>query len=346
MSFTQSKNFKHHEQLLAFNDSKQGFSFYIATHCTNLGPGLGGCRFLPYASEQDAIDDVLKLSYAMSYKHAIAKTPYGGAKAVFIGNPTAKTQATFKFIAKAVNQLQGQFIISLDSGFYESDLYQLAEYTDYITVPSKNQDLIANPSPATALGTFYGIQQAVKYKLNSDTLAGVKVAIQGVGNVGADLAKRLVNAGAIVVICDTNQENIASLTKQISVKVVATGDIYKQAVDVFAPCSLGGIISLENIKQLKAQVIAGCANNQLADEKLGDILLAKNILYVPDFVINSGGIINCHLLKIGGNFQQLNQYLLQIKTWLQEIFVKSSMDKMATNIIANTIAKTRINKND
>ena len=344
MSITDSLNFNSHEKLAFYHYAKRRLNFYIAIHNTALGPSLGGCRYLNYKTEQNAIDDVLNLSSAMTYKHALAKTPFGGAKAVVIGDPKQKTDDIYRFLADAVNQQNGQFIISQDSGFSEQDLYQMAKYTQYIAFPTTNQKLGANPSPATAKGMFYGIQTAVQYKFNTTDLKGIKVAIQGVGSVGADLARQLHSVGAEVCICDHQTPNVERLHNDLGLKIVHYDDIYSQDVDIFCPCALGGAINSTTIKQLKASIVAGCANNQLDSTNSGDLLFERGILYAPDFVINSGGIMNCHMLVIDGNAEMLNRQLHNIKDRLLQIWTLSQQKSQPANIIAIELANKIIDK--
>jgi len=274
----------------------------IAVHNTNLGPALGGLRMKLYDDEAQAMNDVLRLSRGMTYKNAMAGLPLGGGKAVIIGDHrTQKTPELMQAMGAAVESLGGQYITAEDSGTTEEDMINIANQTAFVCgLPPEiisdqgYGELGGNPSPMTALGCFEGIKAAVAFRYQgSKNLKGLRVAIQGVGAVGLELAKLLQQAGAQIIIADISDENIIAAEKALGGKVgVVTPDrIYSTPCEVFAPCAMGGVLNDDTIAQLQCDIIAGAANNQLLTEEHDRILQHQNILYVPDYVVNAGGVI-------------------------------------------------------
>ncbi len=274
---------------------------FIAVHNTNLGPALGGCRMKPYANEAEAINDVLRLSRGMTYKNALAALPLGGGKAVIIADPqTQKTPELMQAMGAAVESFEGDYVTAEDSGTTEEDMVEMEKFTGHVTgLPpqmlegSEYGELGGNPSPLTALGCYHGIKAAVKarYK-NEKKLSGLTVAVQGVGAVGLELAQLLKQDGATLVITDINEDGLAVAKEKLGdVKIVPPNDIFSVEADIFAPNAMGGALNDYTIQQLKVDIIAGAANNQLLSAHHDKALLDKNILYVPDYVINSGGVI-------------------------------------------------------
>ena len=283
-------SFDNHEQVSFFTDEATGLKSIIAIHDTTLGPAVGGCRMWNYASDEEALTDVLRLSRGMTYKNAVAGLKMGGGKSVIIGDArTDKTPELFRAFGRAVHTLGGRYYSAEDVGITTQDIMYANQETPYMAgLEGKSGD----PSPFTALGTFLGIKAAVKFQLGKDSLTGIRVAIQGLGHVGYYLCKHLHNAGAKLVVTDLNPESLARVAKEFNATVVGLDEIYSQDVDVYAPCALGATINDQTVHTFKASIIAGCANNQLAEVRHGDILLEKGILYTPDYVINAGGIIN------------------------------------------------------
>ena len=289
------KDFDDHEQVVFCHDKDTGLKDIIGVHNTVLGPALGGTRMWSDASETEALTDVLRLSRGMTYKSAITGLNLGGGKAVIIGD--AKTQKTpelmLKF-AEFVHRLGGGYITAEDVGMETSDMDLVRTVTPYVTGISEEMGGAGNPSPITAYGVFMGMKAAAQYTYGSALLEDRTVLVQGIGHVGESLVEHLSNEGAKVLISDINQERL----EQVSQKYHATifdGDCYSAQVDIYAPCSLGATINDETMNQFKAKIIAGAANNQLADEqKHGQLLKKRGIVYAPDFVINAGGIINVY----------------------------------------------------
>jgi len=277
------------------------FVAFIAVHNTNLGPALGGCRMTTYDSEVDALHDVLRLSRGMTYKNAMAGLPLGGGKAVIIGDPkTQKTSELMQSMGEAVDSFEGMYITAEDSGSTEEDMVEMSNQTDFVVglppemlTGSDYGELGGNPSPLTALGCYKGIIAAIKYRYEGKKqLSDLTVSIQGVGAVGLELAKLLDQDGAKIIIADISDDNIATAQKVLkNVTVVSTDEIYGVEADIFAPCAMGGALNDDSIAQLNVDIIAGAANNQLMDSHHDEMLRNKGILYVPDYVINSGGVI-------------------------------------------------------
>jgi len=294
-------SFDDHEQVVRF-ELEGGFIAFIAVHNTNLGPALGGCRMRPYADEADALDDVLRLSRGMTYKNAMAGLPLGGGKAVIIADPFKdKTDELMQEMGRAVESLEGAYITAEDSGTTEEDMVQMATETEFVVglppemlAGNKYGELGGNPSPLTALGCYHGIKAAMQFKYKDvKALKDMTVSVQGVGAVGLELAKLLDQDGASLIICDVNEDNLqaARMALKNLKDVVEPDDIYGVEADIFAPCAMGGVLNDETIEMLNVDIIAGASNNQLLSDYHDQQLQSKGITYVPDYVINSGGVI-------------------------------------------------------
>lgn len=293
--------YDHHEIVRRFVlDEDQGIVAIIAVHNTALGPSLGGCRIKTYASEDDAMYDVLRLSRGMTYKNAMAGLPLGGGKAVIIADPnTQKDAALMEKFGQAVDTLQGKYVTAEDSGSNEEDMANILKSTSHVT--GLNPDLLkakgyetlgGNPSPLTALGCFEGIKAAVLQRYDRHDLKGLRAAVQGVGAVGLALCELMKSAGMDLVITDINDLNLKKAQDILgAVEVVRPDEIYAADVDIFVPCALGAVLNDDTIPQIQADIIAGPANNQLTEVHHDEALAAQNITYVPDYVINAGGVI-------------------------------------------------------
>jgi len=348
MSVFSLRDFADHEQVVFCSDDASGLKAIIAVHNSNLGPALGGCRMWHYASEDDAVRDVLRLSRGMTYKSALAGLQLGGGKSVIIGNPrTDKTPALLDAFARALNQLNGRYVAAEDSGTNVADMKYLAERTPHVAgiidKPSHEAEGMrsGDPSPATAYGTFFGIRAAVKRKLGRDSLDGLRVAIQGVGNVGFDLARQLTDAGAQLWVADIHEENLVRAREELGARALAPEAIYAADVDVFAPCAMGAILNDETIPQLRASIVAGAANNQLAEVRHGSELMRRGILYAPDYVINAGGIIDIYHERIGFDRPALLRHLEGIHDTLLEIFERADKEARPTGEVADALAEER-----
>ena len=293
-------SFDHHETVRRFLLGPDNEIVAIAAiHNSNLGPALGGCRFYPYASEDLAITDVLRLSRGMTYKNAMAGLPLGGGKAVIIGDPRrVKTPAMMQDMGEAVESLEGKYVTAEDSGTTEDDMLAMSKYTEHVTgLPPHHfegkdfGELGGNPSPLTALGCYHGIRAAVHHRYGGASLTGLKVSVQGVGAVGMELCRLLKQDAVELFITDVDAARLGSAAEELGAHIVAPEDIYAVEAEVFAPCAMGGVLNDDTIPKLKAHIVAGAANNQLLKAHHDIQLLDRNILYVPDYVINAGGVI-------------------------------------------------------
>ena len=287
-------SFDNHEQIVFCNDKDTGLKAIIGIHNSVLGPALGGTRMWNYANEWEALNDVLRLSRGMTYKSAITGLDLGGGKAVIIGD--AKTQKTPELMRKFgefVHSLSGRYITAEDVGMETKDMDIVNDVTPYVTGISESRGGSGNPSPVTALGVYMGMKAAAKYKFGSDNLEEKKVLVQGIGHVGETLVDYLTKEGALVQISDINETRLDEVSKKYGATIFRGTDLYTADVDIYAPCALGATINDDTVHKIQAKIIAGAANNQLADENVhGPILMQRGILYAPDFLINAGGIIS------------------------------------------------------
>lgn len=334
-----------HEQVLFAFDRSTGLRAIIAVHDTTLGPALGGTRMWPYASETEALRDVLRLSRGMTYKSALAGLDLGGGKAVIIGDArTDKTEAMFRRFGQFVDSLNGRYITAEDVGMSTAEMVNIRKETSNVAGLPEEMGGSGDPSPVTAYGVFCGMRAAAKTAYGSEKLAGRKVAIQGGGNVGRHLVGHLLKDGATVYITDIHEDKLAAIkAEHPGVNIVSPDAIYDVDMDIYSPCALGATVNDDTLTKLKCSVIAGAANNQLADEKKhGKAVMDKGILYAPDFLINAGGIINCAWERKGYNRQAaLNQTENIYQTALR-IFKRSQEEKIPTYLAANEAAEQRI----
>lgn len=339
--------FDNHEQVVFCHDKTSGLKAIIAIHNTHRGPALGGCRMYPYASEAEALNDVLRLSRGMTYKSAIANLPLGGGKSVIIGDPHSdKTPQLIRAMGVAVERLGGRYIVAEDSGTSVPDMLLMSEQTRHVSGIAEKFDAdgkrrSGDPSPITARGVFVGIQAAVRYRLGRDDLQGVRVAIQGLGNVGYHLASQLRAAGARLWVSDINQAAVQRAVDELGAVAVANGEIYDQAVDLFAPCAMGAILNDTTIPRLQARIVAGAANNQLAEKRHGQALLERGILYAPDYVINAGGVIDVCYERSDMDPQQVMEQVDGIGDTLTEIFSRAEQQHKPTDVLADQLAEER-----
>ena len=352
MSVFSHSEFDNHQQVAFFNDKKTGLKAIIAVHNTNLGPALGGCRMWPYATEDEALTDVLRLSRVMTYKSALANLKLGGGKAVIIGDPrTQKSDDLLYSMGDFIQGLAGRYITAEDSGTSVADILKMAKRTSFISGVDSASDHGGDPSPSTAYGVFVSLREAVTYRLGRANLEGLKVAIQGLGNVGYRLAVFLHKAGARLYVTDIVQANVDRAVRELDATAVAGDKIFALDVDVFAPCALGAAINDQTIDQLKASIVAGAANNQLATSVHGQKLHDRGILYTPDYVVNAGGIIDVYYQrKMRSADYSAENYATDLATkvegigaTLKEIFVRSEAQDVPTFVIADRVAEERFN---
>ncbi|WP_228853701.1 Glu/Leu/Phe/Val dehydrogenase dimerization domain-containing protein [Aegicerativicinus sediminis] len=336
-------SFDDHEQVIFCHDKDTGLKAIIGIHNTVLGPALGGTRMWPYQNEWEALNDVLRLSRGMTLKSAITGLNLGGGKAVIIGDSsTQKTPELMRKFGEFVHSLNGKYITAEDVGMTTEDMDIVREVTPYVTGISENKGGAGNPSPITAFGVFMGMKAAAKFKFGTDVLEDRKIFVQGVGSVGGALIEYLLDEGAKVTITDINKECLEKIAKRYHVDIF-DGDFFDEQMDIYAPCALGATINDDTVYRLKTQIIAGAANNQLADENVhGRILKERGILYAPDFLINAGGIINVYAELENYGKQEIMRKTENIFNTTLEIFERSKREDITTNQAAVQIANERI----
>ncbi len=335
------REFDAHEQVVFCHDAASGLKAIIAIHDTTRGPSLGGCRMWPYAGEDDALTDALRLARGMSYKSALADLPYGGGKSVIIGDSrTMKSEALFLAMGRFVDTLGGRYVIAEDVGISVDDVEIMARATRHVAGTRSSGG--GDPSPATAYGVFMGIRAAVAHALGRDSLDGLHVAVQGLGHVGHHLCRKLAEAGARLTVSDIDSGAVARACKEFSAETVDPEAIYDVAADVFAPCALGGVIDDQTIPRLKARIVAGSANNQLAEPRHGAELARRHILYAPDYVINAGGVI--YISHEGPSFDETEAlaHVARIRDTLGEIFARAAQQGVPTSEAADRLARERL----
>ncbi len=331
-----------HEQVLFCHGQNPDIKAIIAIHDTGLGPAMGATRLLPYVNEEAALKDVLRLSRGMTYKAACANIPVGGGKAVIIANPQDKSEGLFEAYGRFIESLNGRFITGQDVNITPQDVCTIRRQTSYVVGTSEKS---GGPAPITARGVLLGIKAAVNFRLPDRSLDGLKVAVQGLGNVGGNLCKYLHEHGVELYVTDVSSEKAEQAASLYKAKVVSPDEIYSLDVDVFAPCALGGILNNETIAQIKAPIVAGAANNQLENEQLhSQALKSKGILYCPDYVINGGGLINVYNEMIGYDETKAFQQLNNIYDTLLEIFAIAQKAEITTYEASRLLAEERISK--
>jgi leucine dehydrogenase len=331
-----------HEALHFVQDPDTGLKAIIAIHSTALGPAAGGCRRWNYASDADALTDALRLSRGMTYKNAVAGLEFGGGKSVILADDAApKTPELFHAFGRAVESLGGKYITAEDVGCSVEDMRHVNKETNYVSgLPRSGDNAGGDPSPLTAIGVFLGIEAAVKFRLGADSLQGIRVAVQGVGHVGLHLCRLLHEAGAELTVSDVDRDNLKLARDELPVTEVAPTKLLFTDVDVLAPCALGNILTAYTIPKLKAKIVAGAANNQLATEQDGTRLAERDILYAPDYVINAGGIINVAREYYGGSSEeQVRAEIAGIPSRLEQIFQEAKTSQQPTNLIADELAR-------
>ena len=339
--------FDGHELVVFGHNANVGLHAIVAVHSTALGPAAGGCRMWPYVSTDAAVVDVLRLSRGMSYKNAMAGLPFGGGKAVIItDNKTRKTPELFEAFGRFVDSLGGRYITAEDVGTTTADMESVAKTTSFVSgLSRKPGEAGGDPSPKTALGVYLGIKAAVKFRLNRSDLTGVEVAVQGVGGVGYHLCRLLAADGAVLKVADVRPAAVQRVCDEFKAIAVAPEHILSEDVDVLAPCALGAILNSASIPQIRASVVAGAANNQLAEDKDGQALQLAGILYVPDYVINAGGIISvAREYKGGGTDAQVTAEIYGIPNRLTEIFERARREGRTTNAVADEMAQDLISQ--
>lgn len=329
-----------HEQILFCHDRASGLRSIIAIHDASPGSAMGATRLWPYATEAAALRDVLRLSRGMTYKAACANIPVGGAKAVIIARPEQKTGDLLRAYGQFVNRLNGRFVTGQDVNLTAQDVCQIRRETPYVV---GTQERSGGPVADTALGVMLGIRAAVQFQRHQSDLRGLKVAVQGLGNVGSLLCRHLYEQGVTLFVSDIDADRVNQISQRYGATAIAPQDIYSLEVDVFSPCALGAILNNQTIQQLKATIVAGCANNQLDDERRdGQRLADQGVLYCPDYVINAGGLINVYHEMVGYEEAKALQHVREIYHTLTEIFEQSQALGISTRAASHRLAEARI----
>jgi leucine dehydrogenase len=335
-----------HEQIVFCQDEETGLKAIIAIHSTVLGPALGGTRMWKYNNELEALNDVLRLSRGMTFKASISGLNLGGGKAVIFGDAkTEKTDALMRRFGKFVETLGGNYITAEDVGMTTHDMELVREETKHVTGIPESMGGSGDPSPVTAYGVYMGMKASAMYKWGSDELKGKRVVVQGIGNVGMNLVKYLTEEGAIVTINDISKERLEMVAAKYGAIIVEGDAVYDVDMDIYAPCALGASVNDDTLGRLKCEIIAGAANNQLADEvKHGQMVMDKGMIYAPDFLINAGGLINVYSELQGYNREEALAKTKEIYNTTLEILKKSELEGITSHEAARQIAQARVAK--
>jgi leucine dehydrogenase len=334
-----------HEQVLFCHDPAIGLKGIIAIHSTALGPAAGGCRMYPYASEELALNDVLRLSQGMSFKNSIAGLPLGGGKSVIIADPARPDKADLlRAFSRYVQRLNGQYWTAIDVGVGPEDADILAENCDFIFARASQYEVGFNPSLFTALGGFTGMRSVAKHVWGRDDVNGLRVAVQGVGQTGGDICRQLHEAGAKLVIADTNEAAVRSIVERFDAKAVHPDEIHAQDVDILAPCAMGASINDQTLPEIKARAICGVANNQLAEPRHGYAIRKRGVAYVPDYVVNAGGMMGASTVIFSTPSREAsNRNILGLYDTILSILEEADRSNLPSSQIADQMALARIN---
>ncbi|MBC2020153.1 Glu/Leu/Phe/Val dehydrogenase [Listeria booriae] len=333
-----------YEQVVFCHDKVSGLKAIIAIHDTTLGPALGGCRMWPYETEEEALEDVLRLARGMTYKNAAAGLNLGGGKTVIIGDPRKdKSEAMFRALGRYVESLNGRYIIAEDVGTTVADMDMIHAETDYVTGISESYGSSGNPSPMTALGVYSAMKRTALEAFGTDTLAERTIAVQGVGNVAYALCELLHKDGAKLVVTDINQEAVNRAVAAFGAKAVAPDEIYDVDADIFAPCALGGVLNDTTIPRLKVKAVCGSSNNQLLQTiHHGQMLADRGILYAPDYIVNAGGVINVADELSRYNEERAKHKIGEIYGQIGKVFDIAKEEKILPAQAANRMAEQRM----
>ena len=333
-----------HEEVVFCHNKDAGLKAIIAIHNTVLGPALGGLRMWPYKTEQDAVNDVLRLSRGMTFKNAVAGLNLGGGKAVIIGDPSKdKSEALFRAFGRFVNSLNGRYITAEDVGIDVNDMEYVFRETEYVTGVHQVHGGSGDPSPFTAYGTLQGLMAALQFKHGNEDVGKYSYAVQGAGHVGSEFIKLLREQGAKVFVTDINKDAVQRCVDELGCEAVGLDEIYDVDADVYSPCALGGTVNTQTIDRIKAKIICGAANNQLATDEIGDELARRDVLYAPDYAVNAGGVMNVSLEIDGYNRERAMRMMRTIYYNLGRIFEISKTQNVPTYLAADRLAEERIN---
>ena len=336
--------FDGHEKVLFCTDSETGLRGVIAIHSTRLGPAAGGCRMFPYVSEETALDDVLRLSRAMTYKNALAGLRLGGGKSVILGDPAdSRAGERLKAFGKCIDALGGAYWAAEDVGVNLDGVEQIALSTPFVFGTRSGQAATGDPSGYTARGVYAGLRAAVRRRLGRDSVDGLRVAVQGVGSVGWELCKLLRANGANLVVADRHAEATGRAQRELGAEVVTPDAIHRAEADVFAPCALGGTVNAQTVPELTATVVAGAANNPLREVTDGAALAARGVLYAPDFVVNAGGMMHASGEIFGGyDAGQVTRAIEGIHDTVLDICRRADLAKSRPELVAVALAEERL----
>jgi leucine dehydrogenase len=342
------REFDGHERVVFGYDEATGLRSVVAIHSTALGPAAGGCRMWAYGSTAEAVTDVLRLSRGMSYKNAMAALPFGGGKAVIIGDSRRKSPELFQAYGRFVGSLNGQYITAEDVGTTTADMEEVARVTRFVSGLGRRAGAAGgDPAPKTALGVFLGLKAAVKFRSGRSDLEGLTVAVQGVGGVGYHLCGLLAGEGVKLRVADVRSSATQRVGDEFRAVTVPVESVLAEEVDVLAPCALGAVLNSRSIPTIRARIVAGAANNQLAEEKDGTALQLAGVLYSPDYVVNAGGIISVAREYSGGATEsQVVTEIHGIPGRLTEIFERARREGRPTNAVADQMARERIGRRE
>ncbi len=331
-----------HEQVVFCHNKDAGLKGIIAIHNTTLGPALGGLRMWPYATEQEALEDVLRLSRGMTYKAAVAGLNLGGGKSVLIGDPRKdKSEALFRSFGRFIESLHGRYITAEDVGIDVNDMEYVFQETDNCVGVHQVHGGSGDPSPFTAFGTLQGIRASLSHRFNDEEFGDYSYAVQGVGHVGFELIKLLRAENAKVFVTDINEDAVAKAV-ELGCEAVALDDIYEVDADVFCPTALGAVVNEQTLPRFRFKIVCGAANNQLATDECGNELEARNILYAPDYAVNAGGLMNVSIEFEGYNRERAKRMMRTIYYNVSKIFQIAKRDGIPTWKAADRMAEERI----
>ncbi|MCA1798501.1 MAG: leucine dehydrogenase [Xanthomonadaceae bacterium] len=330
-----------HEQVVFFHSPSNGLKAIVAIHDTTLGPALGGLRMWPYASEDEALRDVLRLSRGMTYKAAVSGLNLGGGKAVLIGDPADKNEAMFRALGRFIDSLGGRYITAEDVNTNVQDMDYIFQETNHVVGVHPVHGGSGDPSPFTAYGTVRGIEASLNWKFGHSDLSKASYAVQGVGHVGFHVVRALCESGAKVFVTDMNAERVQQCV-ELGAEAVGMEDIYDVEATVFVPCALGAVVNEDTIPRFKFEIVAGAANNQLANDACGDELDRRGIVYAPDYAINAGGLMNVAIELQGYDRERAMRMVSTIYNNIENIFRFAERDGIPTWRAADRVAEERI----
>jgi len=345
MRIFDAPDYDNHKQVSFFSDHEVGLKAVIAIHDLTLGPALGGCRMWDYQSEEDALKDVLRLSKGMTYKAALAGVELGGGKSVVMGDPNQlKSPKLMHAMGRIINSFNGDYITGPDIGTGVADMTEIFKISRYVIGVAEEKGGMGDPSPSTARGVFQSIRAGLNHKFGSPDLSGIRVAVQGLGHVGFNLCRFLHQEGATLVVTDIDENKMAIAEQKFNAEKVSAHDIYEIEADVYAPCAFGAVINDETLEKFKVKIIAGAANNQLAESKHGLACKQLGITYLPDYISNGGGLIRVAVEWYKEGEEQLEERVEGIYDTCRDILNRADREDIPTNIAADRIADDRLAK--